>query len=313
MAWTYLDQNIKKVTTGNISLIERHRLIPVSLTHMILSVWNQTESIFFTKTGAWPTPQSPHSYTMSHDMWKDCAEDLPKEGMIVKNICYPLRNVLPFTSPDVDIERFWPTPSAQMAGESPNFLGSLTTKDGDPAKKKQTAYNPNTGVSVQITLNRAVLLWPQKSDRLCPTPNCRDWMGARRRLSEDGKNISGKGVSYGLDLNQYVKLWPTPQNRDWKDTSSSQGNRKSPNLGSMVHIAADDRKMWPTPAATTANEGESHQSWMARRKALIPELQKCGMPLAQAIYKDDPTKDKQQLNPTWVEMLMGFPIGWSIV
>jgi hypothetical protein len=50
--------------------------------------------------------------------------------------------------------------------------------------------------------------------------------------------------------------WPTPNARDWKDTGGSQGNRKSPNLGTKV-----------------------------------------GGPL----------------NPTWVEWLMRYPAGWTVL
>ena len=33
-----------------------------------------------------------------------------------------------------------------------------------------------------------------------------------------------------------VSLWPTPQARDWKDAGRTQGNRKSPNLGTAAAI-----------------------------------------------------------------------------
>jgi len=49
-------------------------------------------------------------------------------------------------------------------------------------------------------------------------------------------------------------LWASPNARDWKDTGPTQGNRKSPNLG---------------------------------------------------------TQAGGKLNPTWVEWLMGWPLGWT--
>ena len=55
-------------------------------------------------------------------------------------------------------------------------------------------------------------------------------------------------------------LWASPNARDWKDSGASQGNRKSPNLGTQVH-------------QTTQAGG--------------------------------------RLNPTWVEWLMGWPLGWT--
>lgn len=36
-------------------------------------------------------------------------------------------------------------------------------------------------------------------------------------------------------------LWASPQARDWKDSGPTQGNRKSPNLGTQAH--------WPSPQA----------------------------------------------------------------
>jgi len=56
--------------------------------------------------------------------------------------------------------RRWPTPTAEQAGEG-KFLETLVTKEGSPAKPGERAYNPKTGMLVQVTLNRAVLMWPR--------------------------------------------------------------------------------------------------------------------------------------------------------
>jgi hypothetical protein len=48
----------------------------------------------------------------------------------------------------------WPTPTNQEAGKG-KFLETLTTKEGEPAKQGERAYNPKTGKHVQITLDRA--------------------------------------------------------------------------------------------------------------------------------------------------------------
>jgi hypothetical protein len=60
----------------------------------------------------------------------------------------------------------WPTPSAQQAGDG-DFIETLQTRDGKPAEPGQRAYNPKTGKHSQITLNRAVKMWP--------TPRARDF------------------------------------------------------------------------------------------------------------------------------------------
>jgi len=55
--------------------------------------------------------------------------------------------------------KMWPTPSANQAGEG-DFMQTLQTKDGRPAEPGRRAYDPKTGKHSQITLNRAVKLWP---------------------------------------------------------------------------------------------------------------------------------------------------------
>ena len=54
---------------------------------------------------------------------------------------------------------WWPTPSASQGGAG-EFIENLITKDGDLAKPGERAYNPNTGKHSQITLQRAVKMWP---------------------------------------------------------------------------------------------------------------------------------------------------------
>lgn len=58
---------------------------------------------------------------------------------------------------------------------------------------------------------------------LWPTPTC-----------YGNSNTPKNGTKRGTGLATAVKNWPTPNARDWKDTSSKQGNRKSPNLGAAV-------------------------------------------------------------------------------
>ena len=83
-----------------------------------------------------------------------------------------------------------------------------------------------------------------------------------------------------------ANLWPTPNQRDWKDTGSTQGNRKSPNLGTMVHQFA-------TPQARDYRTGQQSR-WENPERTRNLNDQIGG-----------------QLNPTWVEWLMGWPLGWT--
>jgi hypothetical protein len=91
-------------------------------------------------------------------------------------------------------------------------------------------------------------------------------------------------------LQMAARMWPTPNARDWKDTGESQGTRKSPNLGTMVHRTP----LWPTPTAST---GGPEPDGKTGRKLVTQVQQK--------------TQAGGALNPTWVEWLMGWPIGWT--
>jgi hypothetical protein len=85
-------------------------------------------------------------------------------------------------------------------------------------------------------------------------------------------------------------LWASPNARDWKDSGASQGNRKSPNLGTQVH--------WPTPRTKGMCWGSG--SWdLLNKNTTIEEARLMG------------AGNGGKLNPTWVEWLMGWPLGWT--
>lgn len=103
------------------------------------------------------------------------------------------------------------------------------------------------------------------------------------------------------------------------------------------------KKLWPTPTAGNFNDGESVESWEARRAKLKETLKNgngCGTPLAMAAKMwPTPTASESanrntkpcpshqigmhgkvlagevggNLSADWVECLMGFPPGWSEV
>jgi hypothetical protein len=116
-------------------------------------------------------------------------------------------------------------------------------------------------------------------------------------------------------------LWPTPNSRDWKDTGPSQGNRKSPNLGTAVHArgaatsstsspsentdaqtATQKGLLWPTPVSKSDSGGRIGLDGGARARDLI-----------RRNHGDQAVSDMTggKLNPTWVEWLMGWPLGWT--
>lgn len=85
-------------------------------------------------------------------------------------------------------------------------------------------------------------------------------------------------------------LWASPNARDWKDSGATQGKRKSPNLGTQVH--------WPTPRTKGMCGGSG--AWdLLNKNTTLEEARQMG------------AGNGGKLNPTWVEWLMGWPLGWT--
>jgi len=91
--------------------------------------------------------------------------------------------------------------------------------------------------------------------------------------------------------------WPTPRARDYKDSGSLPPSRINDagkdTLGQRVARA----DLWPTPTV----KGNYNKAGLT---------QKSGDGLATAVLK---AKDCGPLNPSWVELLMGFDLGHTEV
>ncbi len=99
------------------------------------------------------------------------------------------------------------------------------------------------------------------------------------------------------DLQTAVQKWPTPTARDYKSgkhqTQTQRGRTAGPSLAEAV-------TQWPTPQArdhrigTASRKGDParHGGWNLNDWVASPET-------------------GGALNPTWVEWLMGFPLGWT--
>ncbi|RNB56639.1 hypothetical protein EDM54_23760 [Brevibacillus borstelensis] len=124
-------------------------------------------------------------------------------------------------------------------------------------------------------LNDAVKLWP--------TPRAND--------AEKRGNINADDPRNGLP--GAVKLWPTPRASDGEHGGPNQRDSKGNYaLSGAVHHTS----LWPTPAAQDA------------KNATLPPSQIDRDTVPGAVMRQG---QKGQLNPDWVECLMGFPIGWT--
>ena len=120
-----------------------------------------------------------------------------------------------------------PTPTNQTAGKG-EFLKTLVTKDGKPARIGERAYNPKTGKHVQITLDRAI--------ELLPTPTTMDHLPQRGIESmKKQAQIHRKGRTKLANLREAVKstssrnVQPFSETSDFtnSDCSGTQSNSES--------------------------------------------------------------------------------------
>jgi hypothetical protein len=88
-----------------------------------------------------------------------------------------------------------------------------------------------------------------------------------------------------------LEKWPTPRSCSAMAATitpeSAWNEKREPNLETVV-----GRRLWPTPTAHNAKEG----NYPAERTRKTPTL-------ASLVGG--------KLNPTWVEWLMGWPLGWT--
>jgi len=110
--------------------------------------------------------------------------------------------------------------------------------------------------------------------------------GMPRKVNQNGKDGS-------VGLGRLVQMWPTPVSHDAKDPigAPAEGKRKTPNLAWRVNN-------WPTPR-TKGMCGGSGAWEQLKANTNIEEARAMG------------AGNGGKLNPTWVEWLMGWPLGWT--
>ena len=114
-------------------------------------------------------------------------------------------------------------------------------------------------------------------------------------FSQDGRSHGPSGNELGRAVNR--SLWPMPTvpngGRSPKGGMSAtgmtpDGKKRQVDLRHMVNMVA--KGMWPTPTTSDWKSGSKGTQGNSR-------------PLSEEVGGS--------LNPTWVEWLMGFPLGWT--
>jgi DNA (cytosine-5)-methyltransferase 1 len=190
--------------------------------------------------------------------------------------------------------KMWPTP---------NTLDSLPPKSPEALLREATVARP--GRKQPANLRDAVSsmhMWPtptvghaQRGNHDEPVENYLQ----RVKDYEEGRAKGKPGKSLGVA----VRMWPTPRANPAMAATitpeSAWAENRFPNLETVV-----GRTMWPTPnASDNRDRGNLSDPAIQRRIKLGKQV---GLTMAVKENKGGGT-----LNPTWVEWLMGWPLGWT--
>jgi hypothetical protein len=119
---------------------------------------------------------------------------------------------------------------------------------------------------------------------------------ANQRLYD---KYTGRLVQDGLS--QFVKMFPTPD-----ANCGNRGPAKDPAAthrpsGAQRQMTINDAvKMWPTPTSISPAKNGYNEAGNS-----------CGLVAIRKRISDEDSQATGQLNPMWVEWLMGFPLGWT--
>lgn len=171
-----------------------------------------------------------------------------------------------------------PTPTATDYGSSQNGVNSNRPSAGTPS----------------LTTMARTGMWPTP---LLPTPTASD------ADASGSRNLPGSKAHSGLSLTDAVtrgdsatpRLLPTPIVAD-SQSGRNNDTRAVKERGHGTNLAGAVEKLWRTPNATDWKR-ESAKSWQNRTDGdQTPRLS---------------DQVGGQLNPTWVEWLMGWPLEWT--
>lgn len=122
--------------------------------------------------------------------------------------------------------------------------------------------------------------------RSIPTPTTMDCHFTSSKRSVMVESLE-RGLWRGVGLKDFAQMFPTP---------TAKANQTAP---SMLKKGGSFNNLFPTPTARDWKSGDVSQT----------TFKKNSRPLNEVIKLNE--SKPGQLNPSWVEWLMGWPIGWT--
>jgi hypothetical protein len=185
-----------------------------------------------------------------------------------------------------------------------SYLAAFHAKTSAPQEKAQelTEPDPECGDTWRELLARY-------------DPDTSTWKTPHSLLNEESTEFSGTWPKWGLmhdgvsyrqpTLALHIKesgsgLWPTPLAQDAKHSGyAPSGPGKADKLSYAVV-----REMWPTPVKSDHAARRPTENWKGTSD--LPSVV-----WTASGGTENPDKPAAKLNPTWVEWLMGWPLGWT--
>jgi DNA (cytosine-5)-methyltransferase 1 len=168
------------------------------------------------------------------------------------------------------------------------------------------------GVSSWKAQKRGATLTTAVKRAMWPTPNTMDSLPPRENIREINNTRDGRKNRQALsNLREavvdakYQAMWPTPRSTDGtKGSRTEEGAKRELERGKNVDLGMVV-KLFPTPTAT---DGKGAGKTGSLRDRLDYAAER-GATKSNEYGAPSPTGG--QLNPTWVEWLMGFPSEWT--
>jgi len=196
----------------------------------------------------------------------------------------------------------WPTPTAN----------SSIACSMEAAKKEAERLHPQGRYTLATKVaTDPTTWWPTPTTQEIEHPNAEICPKSGRRFSKDGKS------THSLNLADTARMWPTP----CSNTRPNEGNVRLLRAKVMAgELSREEAKAmlngkdpfeaqgvipamkWPTPQASDHRDRGNLSNPSVQRRLKIGKQLSLSMVVS-------PTSG--QLNPTWVEWLMGYPTGWT--
>ena len=281
------------------------------------NTWRESSAKFDLASSSWKTHQC---------LWEEDLPSssliLPKWGMMRSGVLWErITPALLTSGTESGSLQSWPTPLAN-SGNGPGHQGRTGGVNLQTAASIwPTPQAIETGRSVDAwdaynkthrgELQKSLAVEAKRS-AIWPTPCARDHKGPSARAYQGNpENLSDIALHGG-------EKWPTPCARDHKGVSGSGRQAKRGNPQDTLCNAVAGR-MWPTPTASEVTKIPATANYGQKGLNNHPAIR--GNPIREKMQKDrkgmdggaktQQTAGLAQLNPTWVEWLMGWPLGWT--